>query len=88
MLAQVTEMRFSLALFLHQMEQSLQEGFGQMWAEVVAREEQVVAATGARSSATGAGGSAQVKAAVAHLTKQLKQNENSYRAELEKNKVK
>lgn len=71
-----------MALFLHQIEQTLQESFGLLLAEVVAPDEQQ-----AKVATTDAPLSSEAEATVAHLTKQMKHNENSYRAEVEKNKV-
>lgn len=75
-------MRFSLVLFLHQVEQTLQEGFGLTLAEIQAREEQAMAAKETARGGEDGGG-----AEVAHLARQLKQSESHHRAEQEKSKV-
>ena len=73
-------MRFSLALLLHQIEQTLKEGFGQMLAELEAHEAGPAPVT---SSPLGA----EMEGKVAHLTRQMRHEEANHRAEVERNKV-
>ena len=85
-------MRFSLALLLHQIEQTLQESFGQMLAEIVARDTKEPRGPGDGGEGEGGGGggdplSGEMESLVAHLTKQMRTNENNHKAEVEKNKV-
>lgn len=79
MQGQITEMRFSLALLLHQIEQTLQESFGHMLAAIETRDQQQVR--------TGNSQGNEMETAVAQLTKKLKQREASHKAEVERNKV-
>lgn len=77
---QITEMRFSLSLLLHQIEQTLQESF----AEVAASQEVPVAVA---SNEPLNPSDPQLEMVVTHLTKHLKQAETVHRVETEKNKV-
>lgn len=72
-------MRFGLALLLHQIEQTLQESFGQMLDEIEACDKH-------RQQPSPRGGK-ELETVVAHLTTQMKQNEANHRVEVEKNKV-
>ena len=79
MQGQITEMRFSLVLLLHQIEQTLQEGFSLMSAEMVQCEERAKAA---RKSAGGTSGAKETTEGAKHS-----KHESQLKAELEKNKV-
>ena len=86
---QITEMRFSLALLLHQIEQTLQESFGHMLAEIAAQDADKKTKEPERSGDSTKGDplSSEMESLVTHLTKQMRINENNHKAEVEKNKV-
>ena len=71
--SQITEMRFSLTLLLHQLEQTLKESFGMMLLE-------------AQPTANTSPQGREMEAAVTH-TKQMGQAEAHHRAQVENYKV-
>lgn len=75
---QITEMRFSLALLLHQIEQTLQESFVEM---MCVGEDDSVQSIGNAPSIN------PLEEKVVHLINRLKQAEEKYKKETEKSKV-
>lgn len=73
-----------MALFLHQIEQTLQESFSQMLAEM---DEKDQAGAVARDSEPPESFRAEMEKAVTHLTEQMRQRENNHKAEVERKKV-
>lgn len=76
-LGQIMEMRFSLALLLHQIEQTLKESFGLMLVDVEGQQAEPASATS----------NTKLENKMDHLTRQMGQEEASHRAEVERNKV-
>ena len=82
MQGQVTEMRFSLALLLHQIEQTLQDSFAQVLEEIEAQDLQQVQVAAVEPALD-----KETKVIITHLTKQIRQSEAHHKAEVEKYEV-